>query len=114
MRLKNIFDGELVQDYNYKNDGSKLGNRVPFYLIFDALVVNGENVMHLNFRQRLAKSNDYASRTYEIYRMIREKNGGISDKKLAQLLRFPFLTIFMKDVFEVWDTPDLLNLIESK
>ena len=72
MRIKNIFDGELVQDFSLKADGSKSDNRIPYYLIFDGLVVNGENVMHLNFRHRLSKAHEYVMRTYSIYRMLRE------------------------------------------
>ena len=72
MRIKNIFDGELVQDFSLKVDGSKSDNRIPYYLIFDGLVVNGENVMHLNFRHRLSKAHEYVMRTYSIYRMLRE------------------------------------------
>ena len=30
------------------------------------------------------------------------------------MFRFPYLNIFMKDVFEVWDTVKLLKLIEEK
>lgn len=87
---------------------------MPFYLIFDGLVVNGENVMHLNFRHRLSAAHNYVMSTYSVYRMIREETGAISEQSLANLMRYPYLTIFMKDVFEVWDTPNLLKLIESQ
>jgi len=64
LTMVNLFDGELVQD---NRDATTLC-AMPTFLVFDCLVVGRQNVMHLNFRDRLKAANDYILPNFSIYR----------------------------------------------
>lgn len=73
----------MVQDFKLKPDGSKQLNNVPYFLTFDSLVVNFENVMHLNFRDRLKRAHDYILPNFSIYRVYMDQNPEfLNDKRL--------------------------------
>lgn len=57
--IVNLFDGELVDDSNWRRK-----NTGKIYLVFDALIVNTENVMHLNFQRRLEKADQYIKQRF--------------------------------------------------
>jgi hypothetical protein len=47
---------------------------MPTYLVFDCLVVNKTNVMHLNFRDRLTYACENILKQHTIYRLYQNKN----------------------------------------
>ena len=59
MWVRNILDGELV--WENKNAGSAWSQRhlEPLFLVFDALVINGTNLMPLPFNKRLVDADSY-------------------------------------------------------
>lgn len=98
-----IYDGELVVDQNPQSPEEK---PMLTFLIFDCMVVAQRTVMHLNFRDRLKAGDAYVKRNHSVYRLLIERQKEAA-KPDAQL---PFLTLYMKDIFEIWDTPKLLSL----
>mmetsp|Transcript_18432 Transcript_18432/g.31524 ORF Transcript_18432/g.31524 Transcript_18432/m.31524 type:complete len:247 (+) Transcript_18432:7-747(+) len=66
-RIISLFDGELAQDFKAEREFEEL----PNYLVFDALVVNGENVMHMHFRERLLRANEYILDRHTVYQLRR-------------------------------------------
>lgn len=60
--VRNIFDGELVNDdLNSKRDAKpwRKAGSPPIFLVFDALIIDGQNLMPLNFTERLLKASEY-------------------------------------------------------
>ena len=85
---------------------------MPTFLVFDCLVVGRKNVMHLNFRDRLQEAEKYILNNHTVYRLYMEQNAHVKASPPASSKRHPYLMLYMKDVFEVWQTPDLFKLID--
>jgi len=118
-----MYDGELVRDFHLAiarqdEEGNltlgRKANKLPSYLVFDSLVVNGENVMHLNFRDRLKKAEEFILRNHSVYAQFQEANPIQEDVLETRIHKNPYVNIFMKDVFEVWETPKLLSFTDEE
>ena len=72
--------------------------------------------MHLNFRNRLKQSQDVIQKNHTIYRIWQNKpeNKERIDHDLKAQKDKPFVNIYQKDVFEIWQTPYLFEMIDHK
>ena len=52
--LRNVFDGELIQDKPWRK-----GQSEPVFLVFDALLVDRKNLIGLTFDHRLTAADAY-------------------------------------------------------
>ena len=84
---------------------------MPSFLVFDCLVSNGQNVMHLNFRDRLKAAEGYILNNHTVYRLYMEQDNEIQKTLPPAAQRPPCAMLYMKDVFEVWQVPNLFDLI---
>lgn len=107
----NLYDGELVQDFVKRPKQNGTGahevreyQQMPSFLVFDALVVNFNNVMTLNFRTRLKAAQDYITKNHTIFRVYLEKEFAKAQKAFPPRADH-FVMLYMKDMFEVWQTP---------
>ena len=50
---------------------------MPSFLVFDCLVADGKNVMHLNFRDRLKEAENYILNNHTVYRLFIEQDNEI-------------------------------------
>ena len=64
--------------------------------------------MHLNFRHRLQEAEKQILHHHTIYRLQLEELKG------SPVYRPHFLMLYMKDMFEVWQTQHLFKLIDEK
>lgn len=55
MIIRNLFDGELLYDENWRKQDKK----TPIFLVFDAIVVQGKNLIAEPFRKRLQPADEY-------------------------------------------------------
>ena len=73
MQIINFYDGELVQDNIFvkdENNDIEIGLQLhPTFLVFDCLMVNAHNVMHLNFRERLKEAEKYILNNHTVFRL---------------------------------------------
>lgn len=57
--IRNIYDGELMWDNHVGDSAWAKAHPVPIFLVFDALLVNGSNVMARPFSHRLTDADAY-------------------------------------------------------
>ena len=109
--IVHVFDGELVKDK--QEDYLK-------FLIFDALVVNGANVMSLRFEDRLkAVKNQIIKkiRTKDYFELTKGHEGGMDDEEDFKDLDFDMNTeneqikLFLKDFFQDINTKFIVEHI---
>ena len=86
---------------NHKNN-NVIFEKLPSFLVFDCLVANNKNLMHLNFRQRLKEGHEVVLQNHTVYRLHMQKNNIPNPQQSEQVKQNPFITIYMKDMFEVW------------
>ena len=86
---------------------------MPTFLVFDCLVINQKNLMHLNFRDRLQEAEKYILNNHTVYRLYMELNK-VTPEAPPPSSTHPYLMLYMKDMFEVWETPDLFKLIDPE
>jgi hypothetical protein len=134
--IKNFIDGELVLDKvtslekidNSKNSLVHINGEYYEYrfIVFDAIVLNGENIGHLPFKSRVSSLNDFM-KYINFSRVIKEKKEHILNKygDMVRFInrsnecynRFQMKTIpieiFMKDYFMI-ENINLLNEMISK
>ena len=98
--MRSILDGELVLDD--KNEASKwqTSHKEPIFLVFDALVVDGENQMPFNFERRLKNADGYINRRFTKARLMKQESPAQSSFTGAPLPKFE---LFMKEMFRVQD-----------
>jgi len=120
IEILNIYDGELVQDDELvgQQDGKNVFRRKvkPTFLVFDCLVVQEggrpKNLMYLNFRNRLKAAEKYINYNHTSIRLYQQEN-----KDKLDISKYnpkdPWIEIYMKDMFEVWEVSSLFKLIHS-
>ena len=113
-QIVSVYDGEMVQDNFINEDGYEKLHLCPTYLVFDCLFVGGQNLMALEFRDRLLKAHEYIVRNHTIYRLKLEKDTEGLKKWHKMIQQNKFIWLYMKDMFEIWHTKDLFNMIEYK
>ena len=57
--VRNILDGELVWDNLKAESKWRSAHPNPIFLVFDALVIDGTNLMPMNFTRRLTDADAY-------------------------------------------------------
>lgn len=94
--MLNLFDGELVNDKEWRTIKSKS----PIFLIFDALVVSQANLIPLRFSQRLIAADGLVKSRYSPAR-----HGGLR-KPMEQDFS---IDVYMKEMFNIWDAKHILS-----
>ena len=91
--LRSIFDGELVWDDHNKGSDWQKKYPHPLFLVFDALVVNGTNLMPFPFTNRLIDADAYMRNRFTKARLV--------DSVVPQQENVPQIDIFMKEMFRI-------------
>ena len=99
--IRNLFDGELIRDKNWRE---KTKN-TPIFLVFDALQVQNQNLMAFPFRKRVCEVDKYLKLRFTAARIDSTKAIPTNAEN------YPEIDIYMKEMFEVWDTSFILNKI---
>ena len=68
--MRNILDGELVWDNLKKDSQWRINHPDPIFLVFDALLINGTNLMPMNFTNRLTDADAYIRDRFTKARII--------------------------------------------
>jgi mRNA guanylyltransferase len=104
LTIRNLFDGELLYDNNWRSTKKT----TPIFLVFDAIVVQGRNLIAETFRKRLQPADEYLKLRFTAARIDPTRAVPQNAAKI------PEIDIYMKEMFEVWDTPFILNNIMAK
>jgi len=101
--VRNIFDGELVWDNKNTDNAWRQRHPDPLFLVFDALVINGTNLMPLPFNKRLVDADFYLRNRFTKARLL---------QSMAPLVTgVPQIDIYMKEMFRVQDAFVLFDKI---
>lgn len=107
MSIMYIFDGELVID-------ERAGKKLMVYLLFDALLFNGDSVYSKPYSERLKYCLQFSSTRGDLFRLSKDlkiKRPGIV---IDQASKFPRMKIAVKDFFQVDASAYIFNKMVPK
>ena len=94
--VRNILDGELVWDTLKDESLWRTKHPNPIFLVFDALVINGTNLMPMNFTNRLTDADAYVRSRFLKARVLNKEKVPVANG-------IPTIDMYMKEMFRIQD-----------